>query len=306
MTSNRLDALRGKRIAVIGDVMLDRYLIGVAERLSPEAPVPVVRLTEERDVLGGAANVAANLVALGATPLLVGVVGDDDTAEGVIFRLLWAADIQNDWLLHASITTTVKTRIVAQGQQMVRVDREEVAPYSEALERWVRDTALEAIASADAVVCADYDKGVLSKSVIAAIRSTVGARPWVVDPKTRLSRYRGATVLKPNRKEVSAAVTPGHDATLRDICGVEYLLVTEGAGGMTLVDASGSQHFPAKAREVFDVAGAGDTVTAWLAAGLAAGFPMVEAVDWANRAAGIVVGKRGVATVTPEEVLDAR
>lgn len=317
----RLDALlaamRGKRIAVLGDVMLDRYLIGDTERISPEAPVPVVTVTEHREKLGGAANVAANVVALGGTSTLLGVIGDDRDGAALKAAMDLAGLPTTGLLTLAERPTTTKTRVVARGQQVVRIDEENAADLD--LEPLARLTALveDAVAQADALVFEDYNKGVL---VPALVRSAMAAArkkgiPTVVDPKYHsFFEYKGATVFKPNRRELSNAV-PGIDlGSATDLAGaaarldVQYLLLTLGAGGMVVVPRDGAEapHLIASlAREVFDVSGAGDTVTAWVAATLAAGGTVVEAAEIANLAASVEVTKAGVATVSPEEVLQA-
>lgn len=312
-----LEAMRGKRIAVIGDVMLDRYLIGDTERISPEAPVPVVSVADRREALGGAANVAANIAALGGLARLVGVIGDD--RRGTALRDAMArASLPTDGLLTlAGRPTTTKTRVLARGQQVVRIDEEHDGPLG--AEPLARLTALatQAIAEADALVFEDYDKGVLAPPLIRAAMQAANARgiPSVVDPKFQsFFAYVGATVFKPNRRELAAAI-PGIDLSSADDLaaaaarlGVEHLLLTRGADGMTLVPRTGNaplHQIPSLAREVFDVSGAGDTVTAWVAAALAAGAGVPEAADLANLAASVEVSKAGVATVSPEEVLAA-
>jgi D-beta-D-heptose 7-phosphate kinase/D-beta-D-heptose 1-phosphate adenosyltransferase len=309
-----LDAAPRCRIAIVGDAMLDVYLHGDVERISPEAPVPVVRVRERRYALGGAANVANNGRALGASCELVAAIGTD--LGGRQLREMLGAIDASDALIDVGRPTTTKTRIVARSQQMVRVDEEEdaelngnhVEPLLRAVERAVR--------SADALVLEDYNKGVLVPRVIE--RAIAAARdrgiPVVVDPKYRnFFLYRGATVFKPNRRELEAALGAAVDlehpealpATFERL-GVHHLLLTLGERGMALISAGGTIHrVPTAAREVYDVVGAGDTVTAHLATMLAAGGTPVEAAIIANYAAGVEVGKLGAATVSAEEVLDA-
>lgn len=312
-----LATMRGRRIAVIGDVMLDRYLMGDTDRLSPEAPVPVVVVRSSRSTLGGAANVAANVRALGGAALLAGLVGDDD--HGALIRTeLAAKELDDRYLVTvADRPTTTKTRVIARGQQVVRIDEEEETPVSsnDVARLWAVVDAM--LASADALVLEDYNKGTLSVALIkeaiaAAIRRGM---PIVVDPKYHhFFDYTGATVFKPNRRELEAALGAAVDLSndptalirARERLGVDNLLVTLGAGGMAMVEKSGKQwQVSSRAREVYDVSGAGDTVTAWVASALAAGAAITEAAFLANYAAGVEVGKAGVATVSPAEVLAA-
>lgn len=304
-----------KRVAIIGDAMLDVYLRGDVERISPEAPVPVVRVRERRYALGGAANVAQNVAALGARGELVATVGRD--AAGALVRdMLTEMGAEPRALVDVSRPTTTKTRIVARAQQVVRFDEEEDSDLTgDDGERLVA-AARRAIADADAVVLEDYNKGVLVPEVIAEVMSLARERgvPVVVDPKYRnFFAYRGATVFKPNRRELEsalgAAVDVDHPAALPDTLdrlGVEHLLLTLGERGMAVISPEGCiTRIPTTAREVYDVVGAGDTVTAYLAVMLACGAPMRDAAVIANFAAGVEVGKLGAATVSPEEVVDA-
>jgi rfaE bifunctional protein kinase chain/domain len=309
-----LDGARDKRIAVIGDAMLDVYLIGDVERISPEAPVPVVRVRERKSALGGAANVAQNVVAIGARCELVAAIGDDQGGERLA-RMLHDIGVVGRSLVRVDRPTTQKTRIVARSQQLVRVDEEEDADLDgDEIERLL--AALRtAVAEADAVVLEDYNKGVLLPRVIReAIDLAVAAGlPVVVDPKFRnFFEYRGATIFKPNRRELEAALGASVDvdhpdavpATLRRL-GVEHILLTLGDRGMALFSAAGEvARVATVAREVYDVVGAGDTVTAYLASMLAAGASPSEAAEIANVAAGIEVGKLGAATVSADEVMD--
>ena len=306
--------MQSSRVVVIGDIMLDRYLIGDTERLSPEAPVPVVTVAERHAALGGAANVAANVAAMGARCLLVGAVGDD--ADGASIRQELAVSRLEDRLVLtiAGRPTTSKTRIIARGQQIVRIDDEVDSLFEgQDLSRLVA-AAREALADADALLLEDYNKGSLAPDLILAVMEIAKRRgiPVVVDPKYRqFFQYAGATVFKPNRRELESALGAAVDlqsgnalpevlARLR----VDNLLVTLGAEGMVLVTKDGGlTQIPSIARQIFDVSGAGDTVTAWLGTALAAGATVREAAQLANYAAGVEVGKRGVATVSPEEVL---
>lgn len=312
-----LERMRGRRIVVIGDVMLDRYLLGDTERISPEAPVPVVAVTERRVAPGGAANVAANVTALGGECRLVGVVGADREGEA-LREALGRAGLEDRWLLAVTDRpTTTKTRVIARGQQVVRIDEEADAPLSgETLAR-LTALAVGALADADALLLEDYDKGVLVPTLIRAMMAAAGERgiPTVVDPKFRsFFAYSGATLFKPNRRELAAAL-PGIDpGSARDLMeateqlAVDHLLLTLGAGGMVLVTRRGNPEpyrIESLARAVFDVSGAGDTVVAWAGAALAAEGTAIEAAEIANLAAGVEVAKAGVATVSPEEVVAA-
>lgn len=306
--------MKESRVVVVGDIMLDRYLIGETERLSPEAPVPVVTVRERHAALGGAANVAANVAALGARSLLVGTVGDD--ADGVAIRQELAVGRLEDRFVVtvAGRPTTSKTRIIARSQQIVRIDDEvETLLDGQDLERLIR-AAREALADADALLLEDYNKGALAPALIAAVMEMARRRgiPIVVDPKFRqFFEYTGATVFKPNRRELESALGAAVDLqngnALPQVLArlkVDNLLVTLGAEGMVLVMKDGStMHIPSIARDIYDVSGAGDTVTAWMGAALAAGASVRESAQLANYAAGVEVGKAGVATVSPEEVL---
>jgi len=306
--------MHGCRVVVVGDIMLDRYLIGDTERLSPEAPVPVVTVHKRHLALGGAANVAANVAALGAQCLLVGVVGDD--TEGAAIRQELAVTHLDDrfTLSIAGRPTTSKTRIIARSQQIVRIDDEvETLLSGPDLERLIAATR-EALADADALLLEDYNKGALAPELIKAAMETARRRgiPVVVDPKYRqFFEYAGATVFKPNRRELESALGAAVDledgSALPSVLTrlkVDNLLVTLGAQGMVLVTKDGSSvQIPSIAQRIYDVSGAGDTVTAWTGAALAAGASVREAAQLANYAAGVEVGKHGVATVSPEEVL---
>ena len=318
LTRDRIQQLIGRmktsRVVVVGDIMLDRYLFGETDRLSPEAPVPVVTVRERHAALGGAANVAANVAALGAACQLVGAVGDDVDGATVRQELAVARLEDRHVVTVAGRPTTSKTRIIARAQQIVRIDDEVDSLLDGAdLARLIR-VAREALADADALLLEDYNKGALAPPLIAAVMEVAKRRgiPIVVDPKFRqFFEYAGATVFKPNRRELESALGAAVDlqngnalpevlARLR----VDNLLVTLGAEGMVLVMKDGSStHIPSIAREIYDVSGAGDTVTAWMGAALAAGGSIPESAQLANYAAGVEVGKAGVSTVSPEEVL---
>ena len=303
---------------VLGDLMVDRFIWGSVSRISPEAPVPIVRMERESASLGGAGNAARNIASLGGRVSLAGLHGDDADGE----RL--AALCRESGLDLAALVkvpgrpTTVKTRIVAHHQHVVRFDREEDAPADDAAAALLRDRALAALEGARALVVSDYDKGALSQGLLQSVLPEARRRGLliVVDPKVRLMPfYTPATVVTPNVKEASeaAGVKVRTDADLiaagrilleRLQC--PHLLITRGEKGMLLLSADGgSMEVPTEAREVYDVSGAGDTVAATLALALAAGATMAEAVVLANLAAGVVVGKLGTAALTPEELLRA-
>lgn len=300
---------------VVGDVMLDRYITGVVDRISPEAPVPVVRVESESSALGGAANVASNVVALGARASVVGCIGMDE--NGLLLRgALDRGGVATHGLVEApERPTTVKTRVLARHQQVVRVDREidgdVEAELAEALAARVEALAAES----DVVILEDYNKGVLVTAVVERALAAATARgiPTVVDPKRlRFWSYAGASLFKPNAKELAESLgEPIHpddpewmEATRRKV-GTGALLLTLGEGGMA-VKGEGDTYLrlPAVARDVYDVSGAGDTVTAVTAVLLAAGASLEEAAVLANHAAAIEVSKAGVATVSPSEILE--
>ena len=310
-----LDAAPRHRIAIVGDAMLDVYLRGDVDRISPEAPVPVVRVRDRKLALGGAANVAQNVSALGAGCELVAAVGSD-TAGRMLRDMLGEIGTDPRALVEVGRPTTTKTRVIARAQQVVRFDEEEDADLTGADADRIAEAVCRAIEDADALVLEDYNKGVLVARVIERAVAEAHRRgiPVVVDPKYRnFFSYRGATVFKPNRRELEsalgAAVDLEHPETLPAVLGrlgVEHLLLTLGEQGMVLLSADGAVHeVPTTAREVYDVVGAGDTVTAYLATMLAAGATAREAAVIANFAAGVEVGKLGAATVSAAEVLEA-
>jgi rfaE bifunctional protein kinase chain/domain len=305
------------RVAVVGDLMLDVYLTGAVHRISPEAPVPVVRVTQQRSALGGAANVAANVAQIGASCDLIGVVGTDregdDLQSGV--EAVEGGAVRTRFVRSTERPTTTKTRVMARHQQVVRFDREEDGELPVELVAQLCDLIRESVHSASVLVLEDYDKGVLSPTSIGVAISAareVGI-PVVVDPKFRNAlAYRGATVFKPNSLELTSAMgmPPRLDDDFwleesRSRFGCEHLLVTCGEEGMILKsEGAPAVRVPAVAREVYDVSGAGDTVTAFLAVAIATGANIVEAAMLANLAAGVEVGKPGVATVCPSEIRD--
>ncbi len=313
-----IERLKDAHVLCVGDVMLDRYVYGAVERISPEAPIPVLRMEREAAMLGGAGNVVRNLSALGAHVAFVSVVGNDQAGRE-ISALVAAHDKHEPYLsVERGRMTTIKTRYVAGGQQLLRTDKETLIPLAPSVAEDLRRVAVGAVADASVIVLSDYGKGVLTPELMRALIDAGRAqkRPVVVDPKGKdFSRYRGATVMTPNRAELAAAtgMPVGTDeeigAAARKLiaeCALESLLVTRGADGMTLFARGGEvAHLPAEAREVFDVSGAGDTVVAMLASALAAGVALPDAARLANVAAGIVVGKTGTAVATADEVFTA-
>ena len=310
-----LDLAEGRRVAVVGDAMLDVYLRGDVDRISPEAPVPVVRVKERKLALGGAANVANNIVTIGAKCELVSAVGDDH-AGATLREMLRQVRTDTRSLVTVSRPTTTKTRVVARSQQLVRYDEEEDSDLDSAETGKLLEAVRTAVADADALVLEDYNKGVLVHPVIrnAIDWSKERGIPVIVDPKYKnFFSYSGATIFKPNRRELESALGASVDLEHPEALpstfgrlGVEHLLLTLGERGMALISADGEVgRIPTTAREVYDVVGAGDTVTGYLATIMAAGGSPAEAAIVANFAAGVEVGKLGAATVTKVEVLDA-
>lgn len=302
------EAISQSRVLVVGDVMLDRYWFGEVERISPEAPVPVVRVARREDRLGGAANVARNVAALGGQVTLVGVLGEDEAGDS-IRKLSAEAGIRTELIADSSLHTTLKMRVLGRQQQLLRVDFEQ-HPEQAALDSV--DAALARhLANHDVVVLSDYAKGVLARveSLVSLARDA--GIPVLVDPKgDDYSRYRGATLVTPNRAEMQQAVGRWNSEAelteraqrLRADLDLEALLVTRSEQGMTLFTDAGRDHIDAQAHEVFDVSGAGDTVLATLAVSRAIGLPWAEAMGWANKAGGIAVGKLGTSVVTAAEL----
>ncbi len=308
--------LSGQRILVVGDVMLDEFFWGRASRIAPEAPVPVVEIERESYVLGGAANVAANIRALGGLPLLVGVVGDDLAAEHLRDTMLrWHLE-WHGLVVDANRPTTRKTRVMVNAHQMARFDRESRQPIPADIETALMQKVDAWLPEVSAVAISDYDKGVLTPRFLRHVLTHARQRglPVALDPKpVRFASYQPVTVVTPNHHEAALiAQMPITDAAsleaashrLSDMLGRAHVLITRGEAGMTLYESPGHiHHIPATAREVYDVTGAGDTVLATLTLGLSAGLTLRQAAHLANRAAGIVVGKLGTATVRPEELL---
>ena len=302
------EQLAQAKVLVVGDVMLDRYWYGAVDRISPEAPVPVVRITREEIRLGGCANVAFNAVSVGAQASLLSVVGDDE-ASHLLQDLIAKSGITPYFGRDAQLKTTVKLRVIGRQQQLLRVDFENT-PQNEVLSSQTQQF-MQLLADHPVVLFSDYGKGGLAHvtDMIAAARKANKA--VLIDPKgSDFSRYAGATCITPNRAELQQVVggwnseeelsTKAHN--LRKQLQLDAVLLTRSEEGMTLFDAEGVAHIAAQAREVFDVTGAGDTVIATLAALVAAGMSLREAMPWANRAGGVVVGKFGTATVSYEEL----
>lgn len=319
LTRTRADqliaAFAGKRILVLGDVMLDQFIWGKVRRISPEAPVPVVEVTNETYHLGGAGNVAANVRALGGVPVPVGIIGKDFAGERLT-ELLERDGIEASGLLVAAgRPTTLKTRIVAHSQQIVRADRENKTPLSPESNTALAAAFVKWLPSTGAVIVSDYDKGVVNRTLLSEmLPAAQGARiPVLLDPKVHhADYYRPITLITPNHREAEllTGMTIENEHQLEEAgqkllekfeC--PYALITRGEEGMSLFFKGGSHHLPTFAREVFDVTGAGDTVIATLALAQAGGATMEESAILANHAAGLAVGKVGTATVSPAELL---
>lgn len=302
------EQLARARVLVVGDAMLDRYWHGAVDRISPEAPVPVVKVNKEEERIGGAGNVAFNVVTLGAQASFLGVVGDDEPGrrmEALLEKTGIAAHLKRD----PGLMTTVKLRVIGRHQQLLRLDFEN-EPDHEAL-ALQNETFTQIAPQHQAVLFSDYGKGGLAHipTMIAAARAA--GTPVLIDPKgSDYVRYAGATVITPNRAELQQVVGGWSDnanlatkaQNLREQLKLDAILVTLSEEGMTLFDANGHSHVEANAREVFDVTGAGDTVIATLATLVAAGLGLRDAMPLANKAGGIVVGKFGTATVSYEEL----
>jgi D-beta-D-heptose 7-phosphate kinase/D-beta-D-heptose 1-phosphate adenosyltransferase len=330
--------MRGRRIGVVGDFMLDRYVWGTATRLSPEAAVPVVDFVSQTDCLGGAGNVAANLAAMGGRVTPFGVTGADEAARGLRTSLTALGTSDQGVLSDPQRLTTMKTRVIARHQQVVRVDRETRMPLQAALEQSLIRRIKAALPRLDALVVSDYDKGVVTDALADRVLDECRRRglPTLVKPKTsRLFAYRGATAIVCNRKEAGFFVTRelADDKSLEEAgrallahFGCAAIVITLGDKGMSLFEEASPRHLhvpatsfevsyarvglpgvdgSASGRQVFDVTGAGDTVLAVLALAVATGATLSEAVPLANLAAGVVVGKLGTATVAPGELLSA-
>ena len=310
-------AMRDRQIVILGDVMLDEFVWGDVTRISPEAPVPVVDIRRESVHLGGAANVLANVVALGAKACVIGVVGNDSAGERLRAGLREASPLQaNDYLVvDGSRPSTTKTRIIAHSQLVVRADREQRSPVNGHTEERILSSLKRALRDADAFVVSDYDKGVVTPRILEQILQLAYERvPVLIDPKMRnFSYYSPASLITPNHHEALRMTSVEEDSDdglhqaarmIQEKLGCDAVLITRGDRGIMLLERNNAPVFvETAAREVYDVTGAGDTVIATLAAALAAGATMLEAANLANHAAGIVVGKVGTATASSEELL---
>lgn len=308
--SEGIDKFSSCRILVVGDVIMDEFLWGRVERISPEAPVPVVEVEEESLVLGGAGNVVNNIISLGGQVLLCGVIGNDAMGRELVHMLQEMNSPTHGLVVEDRRPTTIKTRVVAHSQQVVRVDREEREPVTEDSIQRILATIKEQIDSIDAIVVSDYGKGVVAQSLMETIRLLTRDRQIIltVDPKVEnLALYKGVTLITPNNQEAElmSGIVINDEGSLRrvgthllDELSCQMVLVTQGDKGMTLFEGNGrTTQIPTVARKVFDVSGAGDTVTGTFTLALAAGLTSGEAAVLANLAAGIVVGEIGTATV---------
>ena len=321
-TETRLKELfknfKRKRIAVVGDLMLDRYFWGSVARISPEAPVPVVEIESESARLGGAANVAHNIKSLGGEPMLIGVVGNDNSGNLLRDILIENRFTTAGLIVDETRPTTVKTRVIAHSQHVVRIDRETKADISYTLQHKILDVLRQNIHSLDAIILEDYDKGVIVKSLIKQLVDLANEYRKIVtaDPKfNNFFDYRGVTVFKPNRKEVEEVmgIKLVDDATVEEAgkalmerLQVKNVLLTRGERGMTLFEQDGSvTHVATIARKVADVSGAGDTVISTLTVALAGGANVREAATLANYAGGIVCEEVGIVPIAREALLSA-
>lgn len=305
-----LEAFKNVKVLIVGDLMLDRYFYGDVKRISPEAPVPVVNITRTSAKLGGAANVALNVAGLGAVPYLIGVTGRDAEAAD-LKKILYENQINGQYVINASNRqTTVKTRIVAHQQHIVRLDQETTAPIDEQIKIEIRRVIEEIISEIDIIVVSDYAKGLLTENLLKFLINLSGERKIkiLIDPKGKNYQiYKGATILTPNLREAAEACNLREDEDnlvkragqkLLDDVNLDSLLITQGENGMTLFQKNGGQkHLSSVAREVYDVTGAGDTVISTLAVCLGAQMDLEKAAEFANRAAGIVVEHVGTTAI---------
>lgn len=311
MRNTTLPDFSDAHVLVVGDVMLDRYWFGDVSRISPEAPVPVVHVQRTEERPGGAANVARNITALGGKATLLSVVGDDEAGRA-LSGLLEGDGVRAQFHVDAVLKTTVKLRVIGRQQQLVRIDFE-TPPSREVLDDKLGEFE-SMVDQCDAIILSDYGKGGLTHVAKMISMAKAHAKPILVDPKgDDYSKYRGATVLTPNRSEFrevagrwkTNAELSAKAETLRTTLALDALMVTRSEEGMSLFTADGARHEPTRAREVFDVSGAGDTVIATLGLMMAAGASLNEGMHAANAAAGVVVGKLGTATVSRDELLAA-
>jgi rfaE bifunctional protein kinase chain/domain len=308
LSSSDIQAFKKARLLIVGDVMLDRYWFGDTERISPEAPVPVVLVSKEDERLGGAANVARNAASVGAQISILGVVGDDESGK-IVERLLQEQGVKSYLQRDPNLKTTVKLRVIARQQQLIRLDFEKAPTHEALLNKLEQFQSL--LNDVDAVVFSDYGKGGLTHVTQMIAAAKAAGKFVLVDPKgDDYSKYQSASMITPNRAELREVVGRWKDEAdltqkaqaLRETLKLDALLLTRSEEGMSLFTAKGEEHVKAQAREVFDVSGAGDTVIATMAVALAAGWVPGKAMALANKAGGIVVGKLGTATVSLEEL----
>ncbi len=312
--ANLVDRLKQASVACVGDLMLDRFIYGSVERVSPEAPVPVLRVAREREMLGGAGNVARNLTSLGARCALAAVVGDDEAGHRTQSLLSELARCRQYLVVEPGRGTTIKTRCIGGNQQILRVDREQRDPISNETREALFAHVRQGLADVQACILSDYRKGVLTADLIASLIEAAHAAGClvIVDPKGGdYNRYRGADVVTPNRDELALAANRAVGTSEEIVVAAQYLreaydlgavMVTRSEEGLSVIDANGAAHLPAQAQEVYDVSGAGDTCVATLAAALAVGIPLIDAAQLANLAAGIAVSKLGTAVAEASEL----
>ncbi|MFH0796564.1 MAG: D-glycero-beta-D-manno-heptose-7-phosphate kinase [Candidatus Omnitrophota bacterium] len=311
-----LKAIKDKRILVVGDLMLDRYLFGKVERISPEAPVPIFLAEKEEMRVGGAGNVASNIKGLGGRSTVISFLGDD-TEGSRLKRLLKKQGVELLTISVPSLPTIAKTRVMARNQQLLRIDQEDTSQFfSGEVTQGFATLIKEALPKFDALIISDYGKGVINRRVLNIILPVLRKSNKIVtvDPKVEnFLEYRGVDSLTPNLDEASAGIGSIKPKSQKDVeilgfqiikkLEAKSLLITQGAEGMTLFQTGYAAHIPTAAREVFDVTGAGDTVIAAFTLALTAGFSLLDSAEFANLAAGIVISKLGTATVTPREIL---
>jgi len=305
------------RVVVVGDIVLDRFISGDVSRISPEAPIPVLAVKKEKEMLGGAGNVFANLTALGVSATVIALIGADDNGK-TLSKIAKDKAGEASLVTHKTRPTTIKIRYTAQNQQLLRVDQEEATAIDDKTAEAIFKQAEKAFKKADVLILSDYNKGVLTPSLIKRLIEAANAKniKVIVDPKgSDYSIYKGAYIVTPNKKELSEATGRHNLNTDSDIknaaqsliqsSGIENVIATRSADGMSVISEEGQEaHFPTEAQEVYDVSGAGDTVIAVIAASIAAGVSLNEAAQIANRAGGLVVAKLGTATVTNDELLN--
>lgn len=309
-----LKNFKGKRILVVGDLILDHYIWGSVNRISPEAPVPVVEVSRESSLLGGAANVARNIVSLGGEAAVVGIIGHDRAGE-MLVSMLESEGIPLGGIFEAGRPTTIKTRVIAHNQQVVRFDREDRAYLSARVLRGVSEYITSVLAGFDAVIVSDYKKGVVSRKLIELMVLHTKKRHLFIaaDPKVgHFDFYRGVSLITPNRAEASrgsgieirddSSLQKAGRKLLRDLQ-LKAVLITRGEDGMSLFTKDSAVHIPTVAQKVYDVTGAGDTVISAFALAYAAGASLEEAAELSNHAAGIVVGEVGTAVASPAQIL---